>query len=95
VERLLATRGVLWSWTVQSFRPKSPPYAGDDENSFVPFGVGYVELPNELRVESRLRVPVAGSFRIGMEMELVVEPFAVAGGDPVLTYGFAPIGEDE
>ena len=28
-ERLLARRGTLWTWTIQRFRPKSPPYAGD------------------------------------------------------------------
>jgi uncharacterized OB-fold protein len=43
-ERRLARRGTLWTWTIQCFRPKSPPYAGDAE-SFEPYGVGYVELP--------------------------------------------------
>ena len=52
-ERLLARRGTLWTWTVQRFRPKSPPYAGRPEE-FEPYGVGYVELPGEVRVEARL-----------------------------------------
>ena len=32
----LGTRGKLWTWTIQGYPPKSPPYAGDVEN-FEPF----------------------------------------------------------
>ena len=53
VERLLAREGTLWSWTIQCFPPKSPPYAGERED-FEPYGVGYVELPGEVRVEALL-----------------------------------------
>ena len=38
-------RGRLWAWTTQDFPPPSPPYAGPTGEDFVPFGVGYVELP--------------------------------------------------
>ena len=42
----LKGEGTLWSFTVQRFRPKSPPYAGaDDDRSFRPYALGYVELP--------------------------------------------------
>ena len=51
-ERLLSPRGTLWTWTVQCFPPKAPPYAAATE--FEPYAVGYVELPGELRVESLL-----------------------------------------
>src|ERR1044071_9339392 len=48
----LSAEGVLWSFTVQRFRPKSPPYAGaDDEATFSPYALGYVELPGEVIVE--------------------------------------------
>jgi len=51
----LSPRGTLWAWTVQGFPPKSPPYAGDDNPlTFKPFGVGYVELPGQCKVETRL-----------------------------------------
>ncbi|HEX6389706.1 MAG TPA: zinc ribbon domain-containing protein, partial [Solirubrobacteraceae bacterium] len=41
VERhLLPATGTLWSFTVQGFAPKSPPFVG----AFEPFGVGYVEF---------------------------------------------------
>ena len=48
----LATRGTLWTWTVQAFPPKAPPYLGPVGDDFVPYGVGYVELPGQLRVEA-------------------------------------------
>ena len=85
-ERLLGRTGTLWTWTVQGFRPKAP-YAGPD-GGFEPYGVGYVELPGEVRVEARLTVADPERLRIGMAMELVVVPF----GDRV-TYAFAPAGE--
>lgn len=83
-KRLLGRTGTLYTWTVQGFRPKAP-YAGPD-GGFEPYGVGYVELPGEVRVEARLTVADPTRLRIGMPMELVVVPF----GDRV-TYAFAPV----
>ena len=71
-ERLLARRGTLWSWTIQCFPPKSPPYAVADPDAFEPYGVGYVELPGEVRVEARLTVADPDRLRIGMPMELTL-----------------------
>ena len=92
----LATEGTLWSYTVQGFRPKSPPYAGDDTGeTFRPYGVGYVELPGEVRVETRLTVDDPDRLRIGMPMRLAIVPFRRDGeGHEVLTFAFAPIEED-
>jgi len=82
-ERLLGRTGTLYTWTVQRFRPKAP-YAGPEE--FEPYGVGYVELPGEVRVEARLTVSDPARLRIGMPVELVVVPFG-----PRVTYAFAPV----
>ncbi|MGD9998498.1 MAG: Zn-ribbon domain-containing OB-fold protein [Ilumatobacteraceae bacterium] len=90
----LARRGTLWTWTVQGFPPKSPPYAGATDASFRPFGVGYVELPGEVKVESRLTEADPGKLRIGMEMELVLVPLAVDdAGNEVVTFAFQPVGD--
>ena len=88
-EHLLGRRGTLWSWTIQGFAPKSPPYAGDPA-TFEPFGVGYVELPGEVRVEARLTEADPARLVIGMPMELTLIP-APGGGT---TYAFAPVEED-
>jgi uncharacterized OB-fold protein len=66
----LSRIGTLWSWTIQGFEPKAP-YAGPQP--FRPFGVGYVELPGEVIVETRLTV--TSGLSIGMDMELVIEDF--------------------
>jgi uncharacterized OB-fold protein len=86
-ERRLARRGTLWTWTIQCFPPKSPPYAGTAED-FEPYGVGYVELPGEVRVEARLTEADPARLQIGMPMELVLIPAPGAGG--TLTYAFRP-----
>jgi uncharacterized protein len=87
-ERRLGRHGTLWTWTVQCFAPKSPPYAGAAED-FEPFGVGYVELPGEVRVEARLTEADPARLRIGMPMELVLVP--APGPDGVRTYAFRPV----
>ena len=89
---LLPRRGTLWSWTIQGFPPKNPPYIGTESpKDFVPYGVGYVQLADEVIVEARLTVNDPAQLQIGMEMELVVVPFTTdAEGRQVLTYAFAP-----
>lgn len=72
----LAREGTLWTWTIQRFRPKTPPYLGpDDERSFKPYAVGYVELPGQVRVEARLTESDPARLKIGMNMRLVILPF--------------------
>ena len=89
-EHLLSRRGRLWAWTTQEFPPPSPPYAGPTGEAFAPFGVGYVELGNEVRVETRLTV--TEGLRIGMDMELVLVPFRTDGdGNEVVTFAFRPV----
>lgn len=89
----LARSGVLWSWTVQSFPPKSPPYLGSSDD-FEPFGVGYVELPGEVCVETPLTLADPEKLQIGMAMELLIRPVGVdSNGDTLLGFAFAPCGD--
>ena len=90
-EHLLARRGRLWAWTTQEFPPPSPPYAGPTGADFVPFGVGYVELDGEVRVEARLTEVDPAALTTGMELELVLVPFREHDGDEVLTFAFRPV----
>lgn len=50
---VLSTEGVVWAHTVQRFAPKSPPYVVPAEG-FTPYAVGYVELPEGIKVEAIL-----------------------------------------
>ena len=89
----LSRRGTLWTWTIQRFPPTVPPYAGDvDRETFAPFGVGYIELPEGIRVESRLTENDPEKLEIGMEMELVLEKFLEDGqGSDLMTFAFRPV----
>jgi uncharacterized OB-fold protein len=91
-EVLLPRTGSLWTWTIQGFRPKSPPYKGDDTiDTFEPFGVGYVDLGGELLVEARLTENDPARLEIGAELELVVIPlYRDKDGTDVLTFAFRP-----
>src|SRR6266542_564381 len=92
-DQLLPRRGWLWAWTTQEFPPPSPPYAGPTGDAFVPFGVGYVELDGEVKVETRLTEADPEALSIGMEMELVVLPFRTDDdGNEVVTFAFRPVG---
>ena len=89
--KALSPEGALWSFTVQRFRPKSPPYAGDDdEKSFTPYALGYVELPGEVIVESRIETDDVAGLQVGQPMRLKLVPFAHVGGER-LAYAFEPI----
>lgn len=86
---LLPKQGRLWSWTVQRFRPKSPPYAGPE--AFEPYAVGYVELDGALIVESRLVDVDFDALRIGMMMRLVPLSLTLASGEVRTSFAFAPL----
>lgn len=86
---LLPRTGRLWSWTVQRFRPKSPPYAGPE--AFEPYAVGYVELDGALIVEGRLVDVAFDDLRIGMAMGIVPLSFEMMDGTLRTSFAFAPI----
>src|SRR5512134_1657013 len=90
-QHLLPQRGRLWAWATQEFPPPSPPYAGPVGDAFVPYGVGYVELGDEVRVETRLTQ--TEGLQTGMDMELVLMPFRTDdAGNEILTFAFRPVG---
>jgi uncharacterized OB-fold protein len=93
----LGRTGTLWTWTVQGYPPKAPPYAGNvDPKTFEAYGVGYVELPGEVKVETRLTVNDPDQIEIGMEMELTFVPlYTNDDGDEVVTFAFAPVTEEQ
>lgn len=81
----LPREGVIWSWTVQRFRPKSPPYAGPE--AFVPYAIGYVQLGDMVIVETRLVDFDFDELRVGLPCRLVVEEF-----DRRRSFAFGPVG---
>lgn len=87
---VLGDQGTLWSWTVQDFLPKSPYNSGESSDSFRPYGVGYIELPCGLKVESRLTCADPQQLQIGMPMQLVEIDYGQDAGRQLRTFAFAP-----
>ncbi len=79
---VLSDTGTLWGWTVVHTAP--PGYDGP-----VPFGFGVVELPEGLRVITRLELSEQ-DFDVGQPMRLDVAALHdTDDGDTVVTYTFA------
>ena len=78
--------GTLWAWTAVTAPP--PGYEGE-----VPFGMGVVELPEGVRVITRLTESDPGALEAGQPMELrIVALHRDTEGQDVVTYAFAPVG---
>ena len=92
----LGQQGTLWTWTVQSYPPKSPPFAGnDDPATFKPYGVGYIDIEGKLLVESRLTVADPNDLAIGQTFEFVIDPlYTNEAGEEVVTFAFAPLTKE-
>lgn len=84
----LQREGTLWSYTVQRFRPKSPPYSGPE--AFRPWAIGYVELPGETIVEARIANVAFDAIEIGMKLRLVQVPLDPDAAAPVAIPAFEP-----
>lgn len=92
IDLLLPRRGTLVAWTTQGFVPKLP-YAGkENADNFEPFGIGLIQLDEQVRVETRLTTADPQVLRFGMELELTFVPLYVDdAGDEVLTCAFTPV----
>jgi uncharacterized protein len=80
----LSAGGRLWAWTAVTHPP--PGYRGD-----TPYGFGVVELPEGIRIVTRLTEPDPHRLRTDQPMHLVAEPLHTDDeGHTVITYAFAP-----
>lgn len=84
----LGTQGTLWSFTIQRFAPKAPPYAGPA--AFEPWALGYVDLPGEMIVQARLVGMAFDAIRIGMPLQLTRVALDESADDPLWLPAFAP-----
>ena len=80
----LSDRGTLWAWTAVTAPP--PGYRGT-----VPFGFGVVELPEGVRVITRLTEADPARLTFGMPVRLVIDALHTDDdGRSVVSYAFAP-----
>jgi len=80
----LGAAGTLYLYTVVNARP--PGYRGD-----VPYGFGIVELPEGLRVVSRIAETDLDVLQVGLPVKLEIAPlFTNDAGDEVLSFAYRP-----
>ncbi len=90
----LKREGKLWSYTVQRFPPGSPFVGITDRDKFEPFAIGYVELKDQVIVETRIVTENFMKLKIGLPMSLVVETQKRGVGDgEFTTFAFTPTQE--
>jgi uncharacterized OB-fold protein len=91
-ELLLPRHGTLVAWTTQGFLPKQPYAGGETPETFTPFGVGLVQLGDDVRVEARLTESDPDKLAFGMEVELVFVPFYTdEDGTEIVIWAFQPV----
>ena len=85
-EVVLSDHGTLWGFTAVTAAP--PGYEGP-----VPFGFGIVELPEGLRIITRIEEPDPARLTFGMTVTLTAAEVGEPGSDGArVTYSFAPSG---
>lgn len=83
----LSTRGKIHTCTVVMLRPPGGYYRGE-----VPYALGYVELPEDVSVETLFTGCDPEEIKVGLEVELVLEKLHDdEEGNEVITYKFKPI----
>ena len=78
----------MWSYTVQHY-PPPPPFKFQEP--FAPFGIGFVELPEKVRVAGILTESDPERLKIGMDVELVLDKAYEENGKEVVTWKFKPV----
>jgi uncharacterized OB-fold protein len=80
-ERALSREGTVFEMT--TVRSPAPGFTA-------PYDVGYVDLPEGVRVFTQLDANAGGSVSAGDAVRLVFRPFAEREGRAVVGYAFAP-----
>ncbi len=81
----LSSRGKIYSYTVVMQRP--PEYYQGD----VPYAIGFVELPEGVRIETLFTGCNLEELKIGMDVEMVIEKLqGDEAGNEILAYKFKP-----
>jgi uncharacterized OB-fold protein len=82
----LSDSGTLWGWTAVTAAP--PGFGGT-----VPFGFGVVELPEGLRVITRIEEADPSRLSFGMPVRFALRPLHTdEDGNEVVTYTFTAAG---
>jgi uncharacterized OB-fold protein len=86
----LSTEGTLYTYTTQEFAPPLPYKGHRTPETFRPYVVGFVQLPEGLLVEALIVGASSGALRIGQPMVSTTTTLETADGQSLLTYAFHP-----
>jgi len=87
VETKLSSKGKIYNYTIVEQKPPAY-YKGE-----VPYALGFVELPEGVRLRSLFTGCNLNDLKVGMEVEMVIERlFENDEGDEIITYKFKPVG---
>ena len=81
-EVVLSRRGKLYSYTI-GYMPSThfqPPYA-----------IGFVDMPEGIRIFAPLKMVEDRPFKVGMDMEVVIEELWQENDKQVIGYKFKPV----
>lgn len=85
-ELLLSRNGKIFSYSIVMQQPR-PYYKGP-----VPYALGFVELPDGVRVETLFTDCDNDTLQVGMAVELVVDQlYQDDNGNQLITYKFRPV----
>ena len=81
-ELRLSRRGILYSYTIGHMPSMhfEPPYA-----------IGYVDMPEGVRIFTPLKILENKPLKVGMTMELVIEKIWQEGDSEIIGYKFIPV----
>jgi uncharacterized OB-fold protein len=81
-ELRLGPRGQLYSYTVAHM---------PSMHFYPPYAIGYIDMPEGVRIFAPLIIDENRSFRVGMEMEIVIGKLWEEGEEEVIGYMFKPL----
>lgn len=91
-EITLSNRGKLYAFSVMNY-PPPPPYK--PAKPFVPFGIGWIELPEGLVIYSLLTENDPAKLKVGMDMELTICKFDEdKDGNDLMVCMFKPVSRN-
>jgi len=85
----LSKKGKVFSYFIEYYQP---PLPFPQQKSFEPYGVGWVELPDGIRIIGMMTQCDIKDIKVGMEVELVVEKLCEdEQGNEAMTWKWKPV----
>ena len=88
----LSTEGTLYTYTTQQFPPPLPYKGNRNPKTFEPYVVGFVELAENVLVETLIVGATADQLKIGERLVSTTTTLETEDGTSLMTFAFRPAG---